>query len=238
MHDEFDPRFFERHPLFWPIAPAAAAFAGERDWPPVCAYARAFAATGHAPPVRFEEARPRTRRRRSAVDVAGLYDSRIVREGCVPTRPRSWHDFLNALVWATFPRAKRALHARQHRALGERIAPGARTLPATRSREHDAIALLDEGGVVVASDGADEALVIFGHAVYESIVRGRWPVTSCTVAARVDAVRSPDRLVAAADAALAGCFGGAQDLDPARLSRVTIPRDAARRPSSVGLDAR
>ena len=40
------------------------------------------------------------------------YDARIALERVVPTRARSWHDLLNALVWATFPRAKLALHAR------------------------------------------------------------------------------------------------------------------------------
>jgi len=69
----------------------------------------------------------------------------------VPTRPGSWHDLMNALVWATFPRAKRALHERQHRL----VVPAAPAESARRPRELDALALLDEGGVVVlASAGA------------------------------------------------------------------------------------
>jgi hypothetical protein len=218
----FDGRFFEGHALFWALAPAASAFAGERDWPPVEAYARAFADPASTP-VRFEAAPPPPRRRRPApVDTARLYDARITRERCVPTRPRSWHDFLNALVWATFPRAKLALHQRQLRALVERIPEGARTLPATRSREHDALALLDEGGVVILDDGASRASVLFGHALYEGLVLGRGPMTAGSISARVAAVPTdPRALCAAADDALA-TYLARPTLDPGDLTRFPI----------------
>jgi hypothetical protein len=112
-----------------------------------------------------------------------MYDARIAREGCVPTRPGSWHDLMNALVWATFPAAKRALHARQHGL----VVPAAPGESAHRSRELDALALLDEGGVVVVTPSpiADEDALaralargeatasVFGHAIYEGIVLGR-----------------------------------------------------------------
>lgn len=168
----FDPQFFDREPLSWPIARAAATFAAEVDWPDVASYARAFAGE---PVVTFEASGPEPRRRRGPRDPAKLYDARITREGCVPTRPRSWHDYLNALVWATFPRAKQALHARQHSALAARIDPGASRLPATRSREQDALALLDEGGAVLLEDADRELLVVFGHAIYEGLVLGVRP---------------------------------------------------------------
>ena len=149
----FDGRFFERHALFWPLALAAGRFSGEPDWPPVEDYARAF---GPRAPVRFEPAPPpRGRRRASPIDPRRLYDARIAHEACVPTRARCWHDFLNALVWATFPRAKRALHECQLQALLARLEPCARTLPPTRSRNHDALALLDEGGAVLLGGAAD-----------------------------------------------------------------------------------
>jgi len=234
----FDARFAERHPLFWPIAPAARAFAEERDWPPVETYGRAFGHADHAAsaPVRFEPAAAprRTRARRGPVDRASLYDARIV-GGVVPTRPRSWHDFLNALVWATFPRAKRALHERQHRVLDARVAEGARVLPSTRSREHDALALIDEGGVVLLERGATTHLVVFGHALYEGLVLGRPAPTACGLRARVDARGAAEArevagasepadeaaLVRAADATLAEHLREAT-LDPARLLRVSM----------------
>lgn len=104
----------------------------------------------------------------------------------MPTRPGSWHDLMNALVWATFPLAKRALHLRQH-GLVVLAAPGE---SARRSREQDALALFDEGGLVVmraAGAGArpseeelaaeieagEATALVFGHAIYEGIVLGR-----------------------------------------------------------------
>jgi hypothetical protein len=219
-HRPFDGHFFEGHALFWPLAPAAAPFAQEPDWPPVESYARAF---GPRAPVRFELAPPpRGRRRAAPIDPRRLYDARIAHDGCVPTRPRSWHDFLNALVWATFPMAKRALHQRQLRALMERLPAGARTLPATRSREQDALALIDEGGVVVLDDGTARLVVVFGHALYEGLVLGRGPVTACAIAVSVPALpEAPGEGVAVADGALARHLAAAE-LDPGTLRRIRL----------------
>jgi hypothetical protein len=173
--------------------------------------------------VRFEPALlPPRRRGRAALDTGRLYDARIARDRCVPTRARSWHDFLNALVWATFPRSKLALHERQHRALVERIEPGSRTLPATRTREHDALALLDEGGVVVLDDGRARETVLFGHALYEGLVLGRGAMTACGIVTPVRRMPAePRERVASADAALAELLRSAT-LDPRGLERVPI----------------
>lgn len=157
----FEPRFVERHAHFAPIVRAARTFFDRTDWPSVDDYTCAF--VGEAP-VRFVEMSPKPRRarRRTALDRNALYDAQIV-AGIVPTRARCWHDFSNAMVWATFPRAKRSLHARQHRAVQAWIPEGAIRLPGARSREMDALALLDEGGVVQVGD----VPVVFGHALYE-----------------------------------------------------------------------
>jgi hypothetical protein len=222
-NDAFRAVFFEESSLFWPIAPAARPFATWPDWPPVDAYARAFGAM--APAVQFEE-QPlagRRRRRRARVNLAASYDARIAHEGRVPTRARSWHDFLNALVWATFPRAKGALHARQLRALEARIDPAAHVLPATRSREHDALALVDEGGVVALDDGRSMRLVLFGHALYEGLVLGRGAMTACTIRLRVADVHLSERdAIARAEEALLARLA-ATKLDPRDFERITIP---------------
>ena len=127
----WDARFFEADPRFWPIAPAARRFAEHRDWP---------APEEHvAPGVRFVTAtKPRRTDRRTTQRGVG-YDARIT-AGEVPTRARSWHDFLNALVWATFPASKRALHARQASAIQARAVEGTAGLPNARTREQDALA--------------------------------------------------------------------------------------------------
>lgn len=101
-----------------------------------------------------------------ASDMVGSYIARCV-EGPVPTRTRNLHDLMNALVWARFPIAKRAL-ARRQMAVG--LARGAVT-DRVRSRAQDRLAMVDEGGVVV--DGVSGREHVFGHALLEDTVRGR-----------------------------------------------------------------
>ncbi len=165
----FDGRFHERDARFGPIARAAAMFADYTDWPEPADLDRALSELAG---VRFVPAQRRPRRHRGPVNLGEMYDAHVVR-GEVPTREKNWHDFLNALVWATFPRAKAALHARQHRALEEWAKTGeapegdtVRRLPNARTRELDALALIDEGSVLVC----DDAKLVFGHALYEGFV--------------------------------------------------------------------
>lgn len=232
----WDPAYAERSPLFAPLRPFAQAFAACTGWPAVAAWDRAFAMGpwAAAAGVRFVPAPPAPPRRRARargaapIDPALLYDGRVL-AGEVPSRERSWHDFLNAHVWSAFPRAKRALHARQHAMLVERLEPAACALPRHRTREQDVIAMLDEGGAlllapagpaprverelaarahgaVLARVAADEvALLVFGHAVYEALVVSPRPLE---LAVRIFALPALPRAlaerVALADALLAG----------------------------------
>ena len=238
----FDPLFFEKSPFFWPILRAARAFGEERGWPEVSTYARVFEADA---PVRFEAAPPLPRRhRRAAIDPGALYDARITEDGCVPTRERSWHDFLNALVWGTFPRSKRALHERQHRAIasqlqalttppqsgGRAVAPHATRLPGARSREHDALALIDEGGVVLLESPGRRVGLVFGHALYEGLVLGVRAMAARVVEAKVASIPAdPAGVVHGADAALEERLlsGG---LVPELLPRIALAELAALSP--------
>ncbi len=72
------------------------------------------------------------------------YETHILQTGQVPTRPESWHDVLNALVWLRFPGFKRALNA----AHGEAIAL---ETDSVRGRRRDALTMLDESGVWIVS---------------------------------------------------------------------------------------
>lgn len=72
------------------------------------------------------------------------YETRILRTGQVPTRPDTWHDALNALVWLRFPYFKAALNI----AHGEAIAAETGSV---RGRRRDAMTMLDESGVWVVS---------------------------------------------------------------------------------------
>ena len=81
------------------------------------------------------------------------YESHILETGLVPTRPDTWHDVLNALVWLRFPRFKSALNAAHGEAIA--IETGSR-----RGRRRDALTVLDESGVwVISRDPALPALL-------------------------------------------------------------------------------
>jgi len=124
-----------------------------------------------------------------------LYDVRISDAGRVPTREASWHDLMNALVFASFPLAKLALHARHAMELRGHYARAGR-LPNARSRLQDVLALFDEGGVLFLGrppalaqaaraashedhpglgalvTSGDVRAIVFGHAVLEHAALG------------------------------------------------------------------
>jgi hypothetical protein len=195
----WDPSFFRKSALFWPIAPAATKLEGFARWPEPEELSCLF--EGDAP-VSFVPAAPGGRRRR--LGASERYDALITERRVVPTRHGSWHDLLNALVWATFPRAKLALHARQHRAITSHLGPDLR-LPGGRTRDQDAVAMLDEGGVVLLDRGVDTpSPIVFGHGIYERLVCDR-RVTLWAAAVRVpidDAPDAPSACTLLADAGL------------------------------------
>jgi hypothetical protein len=139
-----------------------------------------------AAPIARSRSRPIDSRPRP-IQIGQLYDGRIALHGEVPCLGTSYHDLLNVLVWAAFPRAKRALHARQYRALEAWLPPAAARLPNRRTREQDALALFDEGGSVLVLPPALGAalpmsasgqglplepgarVLLFGHAVMEHV---------------------------------------------------------------------
>lgn len=72
------------------------------------------------------------------------YEEHIYQTGEVSTREDNWHDLFNALVWSAFPRLKAAMNAAHHRAARSHTGPG-------RGPVRDALTLLDECGVILAS---------------------------------------------------------------------------------------
>lgn len=246
MSPAWQPRFADKSALFWPIAAASRGFAGCAEWPTVDEIAARLAGPAG---VDFVLQPPRPRRARGPRDPGALYDAQIV-GGRVPTRARSWHDLLNALVWARFPRAKRALHARQHRAIEARREPSAARLPAARSREQDAIAMVDEGGAAIlcagpsaaalagalADGGADrgalvEAIargaaspVLFGHALYERLVLEGPRVNAAAWVVPCDGAlpAEDDARVGLVDAWLAEALARGWPESPATLGHVAL----------------
>lgn len=246
----WDADLARKSPLFWPLHAAFASLAsvarlagaGESEAETFPQPEHIDAALSPLAGIRFERQKPVPRRRRQARDPSSMYDARIAREGCVPTRPGSWHDLMNALVWATFPLAKRALHERQH----SLVVPAQPGESAHRSRELDALALLDEGGVLViapegrrpaseddleqaVTSGAAKALV-FGHAIYEGMVLGRpAPLASvvCVDGGRTGEAGLKDSLEAADKALAAVVADRTQITDPRAMLRLRV-RDWSR----------
>ncbi len=144
--------------------------------------------SGGGAPVRFVPPTPLSR--------AAQYEIRVFETGEVQTRPGSWHDLFNALVWLIFPKSKAVLnrhHCEQIRARrGEKL----------RGTARDVLTLFDEGGIIVASaDTVLSALLrecrwkelfwrqrarvlrsmrfyVFGHAIYEKALEPYKGVTA------------------------------------------------------------
>ena len=139
------------------------------------------------PALHFERDIPKRQRTRAHQ----RYDAKVATEFSIPTREENLHDFFNALVFATFPRAKLALHQRQNRAAKTQRLPSGKLK--NRTPEQDALTAFDEGGTIVIADEpttprrvlrADESrahFLIFGHALYESIACGKAHFRSPTI---------------------------------------------------------
>jgi hypothetical protein len=200
----FSAAVFSESPWYAPLLPFAAQLRQEPPFPSadeLTAIYRARSAGSDARPLSFVRAEPKKKRKRASgqpIQVADLYEGNIIERNCVPTRENDWHDLFNALVFCAFPRAKWALHARQYRIYAQRLRAPVTRMPGARTREQDALALLDEGGLLVcvapeqassipddveALDGALSELVssgraralAFGHALYEHLVAGLPP---------------------------------------------------------------
>jgi hypothetical protein len=200
----WDPDFMRRDARLWPLAEAASLLGPSQQWPLHAEldamFLRRTAANG-APPLCFRTPEPRARERHEspgAIDPDRLYDGCITRHRIVPTRAENWHDLLNALCFATWPKSKLALHERQYAVLSQRLLANDQRLPPSRTSEQDALTIFDEGGVVIAASseaaralGKTEALssafettlreicasghaklVPFGHALFEHMVEG------------------------------------------------------------------
>lgn len=87
------------------------------------------------------------------------YELRIFERGEVSTRPDSWHDLLNALVWARFPSLKMAMNARHYECWDPQNA-------SARGPVRDALTLFDECGVIICSAN---------RTILDAIANRHWP---------------------------------------------------------------
>lgn len=156
------------------------------------------------------------------------YEAFIARTACVPTRD-NLHDFLNGVVWQTFPQTKRRLNELQ---AAEIVRTG---IGASRGALRDALTLFDENGAVLDAPPAlwdallardwqrlfvaeralwrEARLLVFGHALLEKLVSARKATT-----AHVLLAQGTTYSVANDDASMA------EMLDPAHLqSKPFVP---------------
>lgn len=230
----WSPRF-DAHPRFEGVRRGSALLHSFEDFPSVAALDEALSPLlpRREGGGRYTLVRDAPRPRRRPGPPRDRYDVLIDRDGTIPTREANWHDLLNAVVWASFPRAKSRVSARQRRLHALRDAAATRSH--SRDRRQDALALLDEGGVLAlcarpahralcealaagpdalwSLEASGEARVlIFGHAVYEHLVHGavaRAAVHPVALDALPDDL---DALRAAADLALAARLDDDDDL--------------------------
>ncbi len=160
--------------------------------------------------VRFVPHDPAPRRRNRLREAEDLYEVRIATSREVPTRRDNLHDLCNALAWAAFPASKWALTSLVAATQRARLAVATGRLPPSRSVDHDRLALIDEGGVLVAGDpealaaGRARALV-FGHALVEHALTGK-SGTGAALFFPVDPSGSIDELRCRLDDALAAAL--------------------------------
>ena len=186
----WDPAFADRNPAFAPLRRFAGALdAGQ--FPDQAALQALM--HGAALPLRIVDEDASTQN----------YEMRVHRGAEMVCRKQSWHDLFNVLVWCAFPRAKAALnechvHTMVHEPAG------------TRGRLRDALTQFDEDGVLVLSAEPDllESLlafrwkdvfwhnrnratrglqfIVFGHALYEKLLRPFRGLTGKALLMRVD----------------------------------------------------
>ncbi|MES2538761.1 MAG: DUF3025 domain-containing protein [Pseudomonadota bacterium] len=166
-----------RRPWLAPLLPAAAPILQAQDWREAL-NAAAFAASlcnHRGLPIRFVP--------QSDLPADTPYEAFISATGGVPTRS-NLHDFFNALVWLTFPKAKAQLNALQAMEIA-----GAARMPdaggahgARRGKLRDAATIFDENAAILVATDQDLVAALRGHQWRELFIARRDDFSrDCTV---------------------------------------------------------
>ncbi len=142
MSDVWNATFDELHPAFRQLHHVRC-WQGAVDWPACGALAQILRQDLSAQSGKLIQFLPQDH----TLPYPELYyEERIFQHGIVSTRP-NWHDFFNALMWGVFPQTKiqiNALHVNDLELQGKRRTP-----------QCDALTILDESGVIIASSRRD-----------------------------------------------------------------------------------
>lgn len=200
-------------PLGRTLSHVAEPFVECVEWPDVSTYMlpartkESRPCSGAGVPLEFVPERLPSRKK---LGFERLYEPRIFVSGQVSTRPHHWHDFFNMLVWHSFPKTKAALNRRHFLAFDERAPFPWKTPVQARTPEQDALTIFDEGGMIVLCSDlklwkmvrdesfdvvfkkmqpsilASMRFFVFGHAVYEEMVKEHWNVVASALVVPCD----------------------------------------------------
>ena len=201
QNKNWDPNFYSRSTAFEGLSVPIDYLTGT-DFPGLASMSFQAAKAGvtnfSGYPLVFVAQPPKGRRRKVASALVPGYEARISQFGEVQTRLQNWHDFFNHLVWLNFPKSKATHMQKQHlqRTRTDDVALTA-WRSGRRTKEQDALALFDEGGVLLVCDASIyEAVVsklkamrfdqcngnisfseigpvyfrVFGHAIFEEFI--------------------------------------------------------------------
>lgn len=113
-------------------------------------------------------------KKETALQTDGLYYEEIIHQtGCVPTRPDSWHDLFNALIWCLFPASKKALNQLH---ISEIQQHGLHPRTAVRNR----VTHFDECGAVLTYCDKTHLQALQNHQWHEAFVeqRQKWQAST------------------------------------------------------------
>ncbi len=140
----WDPYFFQASVLFSPISAIARSFLLHQHWPTLSDYNQVKLNVQRSVrnyPILAKKTFVKQTMQSSRSAALG-YEQRIYLKGEIQTRLCNWHDYLNALVWLTFPRSKQRLNVLQHQLIS-------RCSTKQRTALQNQLAHFDECGVVV-----------------------------------------------------------------------------------------
>ncbi len=183
--DQWDSHFYQWFDMFLPLKYAAEQFSLSQ-WPSL----EQMNVVLHHFPIRIGEHCLEAVPQSTKTELSNFYENyeqRIYRKGQLQTRAANWHDYLNLLVWMTFPRLKRQLNKLQFKQAVLQQEQGLKS----RSMIQQKLAHFDECGVIVVSTnvqlfellkahrwqelfydcsdciGDEIDFFIFGHGLYE-----------------------------------------------------------------------
>lgn len=135
--------FYQQSSMFLPIAGVAGQFMPQQ-WPSLDEMNRALLTRQHPILVNGNPLKA-VAQDSKASDFFSGYEQQIYLNGCLQTRTQNWHDYLNLLVWMSFPETKSVLNQQQYSESLSQYRLGKNS----RSLKQNTLAQFDECGVII-----------------------------------------------------------------------------------------